>query len=430
MKRLVVVLAVIGLLTIAVWGQETLNVYFLDVGQGDAILIDYGAYEMLIDGGPDGACVAEIAPYIDGHLEVVVATHPHSDHIGGLDDVIRAFTVEEVYANGDRSATTNAYKQFAAAVDAAGLLEVKAATDRPILLGDLAFEVLNPRCLSGDANEDSVALMLSFGEVDFLFTGDIESGAESDLLQSDLLPNQIEVLKVAHHGSKYSTSDEFLDQINPVIAIYSAGVGNRYGHPHEETLDALEESGTEIFGTDVDGTIHVAVSDGQIRVSGQATVRSYVYGVPYSENTDMDVTAQITPCTAALVINEVEMNPSGSDSGCEWVEILNRSNTEISLSGWDISYTGYGGGWHSLPEVALEACGRYVYLYPVQHLENSRGQSIQLRSPSGEVADETSLGLTDTQNDSRTWQRVPDGSDTDTPDDWVFRAASRNASNN
>jgi len=359
MKRLVVVLAVIGLLTIGVWGEETLDVYFLDVGQGDAILIDYGTYEMLIDGGPDGACVAEIAPYIDGHLEVVVATHPHSDHIGGLDDVIRAFTVDKIYTNGDRSATTNAYKQFAAAVDARNLKEEPAPSGDSIPLGDIFFMVLSPPDISGDANEDSVVLLLTYGEVNFLFTGDIESTAEHALLERKSLPDQIEVLKVAHHGSKYSTSDQFLDQINPVIAIYSAGAGNRYGHPHAETLCALQIAGARVFGTDTDGTITVRTDGTDIHIWSEEEPVGFLIENPGAKD------AVVVP--QGIIISDIHYDgETPYTEADEYVEITNLGPFPQELQGWLLVDEAEGYPEFAFPRYTL-APGEAIRVYTNEH---------------------------------------------------------------
>jgi len=127
----------------------------------------------------------------------------------------------------------------------------------------------------------------------------------------------------------------------------------------------------------------------------------------------------ITPPRHVL-INEIEMNPLSSDSGAEWMEIYNPTSKTVSLAGWAASYTGYGGGWDPIPPVSIEPGGYYQFMYPKQHLENSRGGIIQLRDAAREVVDETAEGLTDTHNDARTWQRFPDGSDPDSLDDWIF----------
>ena len=233
-----------------------LKVHFIDVGQGDSILIDYGSYEMLIDGGRGSDCVAYIPSYVDGSLEVMVATHPDADHIGGLDDVLDAFVVEHIWLNGD-TATTQTYTSFMAAVNAEGAQVHQAHRGDQISLSTLTFNILHPALpLSSDRNENSIVLVLSFGQVDFLFTGDVESAAEASMVSAGLI-DDIDILKVSHHGSKYCSTANFLAAARPEIAIYSAGASNPYGHPTPETIRRLHDIEATIYGTGVHGTITV-----------------------------------------------------------------------------------------------------------------------------------------------------------------------------
>jgi beta-lactamase superfamily II metal-dependent hydrolase len=237
-----------------------LVVHFIDVGQGDAILIDYGSYEMLIDGGQWGNCAGYIPSYVDGALEVVVATHPHADHIGGLINVLDAFVVEDIWVNGD-TATTQTYTEFMAKVNAEGAQVHQAQRGTQISLSTLTFDVLQPKLpLGSDTNENSIVLELSFGQVDFLFTGDACAGAEASMLSAGIV-DDIDILKVGHHGSSYSSTASFLAAAQPEIAIYSAGIGNTYGHPAPETIARLHDIGASIYGTDVYGTI-IVTTDG------------------------------------------------------------------------------------------------------------------------------------------------------------------------
>ena len=231
-----------------------LKVHFIDVGQGDAILIDLGETEILIDGGGKSPGVATyLNNYVDGHLEVMVATHPHADHIGGLIAVLEAFEVQEIWHNGD-SSTSQTYGQFEAAIDAEGA-EVNIATrGDEVIAGELILVVLSPATLTGSTNEDSIVLSLSYGEIDFLFTGDAGQEAEVSMLGAGLVPS-VEILKVGHHGSRTASSQSFLAAATPEVAVYMAKEGNSYGHPHEETIAALTLIGAEIYGTEVYGTI-------------------------------------------------------------------------------------------------------------------------------------------------------------------------------
>lgn len=256
MRKVFLVVLLLATCSAILSATDTLDVYFIDVGQGDAILIDYGTYELLIDGGADGSCIPFLDEYVDGYLEFVVATHPHSDHIGGLDDVIRAFDVLEVITNG-ATAATNAYLGFSAAASTVRRPVTVSDRNDIIQLGDIELKVLHPHESTGDANEDSLVLLLTYGEIEFLFTGDIGKEGESELLNS-LCLTDIDILKVAHHGSRYSSSSDFLDVVLPELAIYSAGVGNQYGHPHNEALGRLSVAGALILGTDEYGTIRLS----------------------------------------------------------------------------------------------------------------------------------------------------------------------------
>lgn len=243
--------------------NRTLTVYFIDVGQGDAILVDYGQIEILIDGGDRSpGVVSSISPYVDGALEVMVATHPHADHIGGLITVLQQFEVKEIWHNGD-SSTSNTYAEFMSAVQTeVAVVNVGRRGDK-IVVGDLSFTILNPASTSGTTNNNSIVLALSFGDVDFLFTGDAEQEAEGNMmvLGSVRLP-EVEILKVGHHGSRTASSADFLGITSPEIAIYMAKVDNSYGHPHAETITALNQIGAQIYGTDINGTI-IATTDGR-----------------------------------------------------------------------------------------------------------------------------------------------------------------------
>jgi beta-lactamase superfamily II metal-dependent hydrolase len=248
---------------------DTLTVHFIDVGQGDSILIDIGDIEVLIDGGGKTPGVVEyLNDYVDGALEVMIATHPHADHVGGLIAVLDAFEVEEIWHNGDTS-TSQIYADFMAAVEAEGAQVHVARRGNEIQAGGLTFTVLNPATLAGTTNNNSIVLSLSYGEVDFLFAGDAEQEAEADMVAAGIIPD-VEILKVGHHGSRTASSESFLEAAQPEIAIYMAGAGNSYGHPHAETISTLQAIGASIYGTDVYGTILVSTTGQTYVVLGEA----------------------------------------------------------------------------------------------------------------------------------------------------------------
>ncbi len=196
-----------------------LTVHFIDVGQGDAILIDLGDSEVLIDGGDRlPGITSYLEDYVNGSLEVMVATYPHADHIGGLIEVLDDFDVDEVWLNGDTS-TSKTYSDFMTRVNAEGAEVEEARKGETIVVGNLVFDVLYPiEPLVNDINNNSVVLMLSYGDIDFLFMGDAEEEAESGMIAAGTLAD-IDILKVGHHGSRSSSSLAFLER-----------TGSRYLH--------------------------------------------------------------------------------------------------------------------------------------------------------------------------------------------------------
>lgn len=245
-----------------------LQVLFLDVGQGDAILVDYGTFEVLIDGGGRSPGVTEsITAYVDEAIDLLVATHNHADHMGGLIEVFEVFEVEEVWHNGD-DATTVTYADFVAGTESEDAKVVIAMRGLQLSVGDMELTVLSPADIGSSSNDNSIVIHLSYREIDFLFTGDAEHGAEESMLAAGIVPD-IDVLKVGHHASRTASSYAFLAAARPEHAIYMAGVGNTYGHPHTEAIDNLNAIGAVIYGTDINGTIAV-LTDGisyQIQVS-------------------------------------------------------------------------------------------------------------------------------------------------------------------
>ncbi len=239
-----------------------LEVHFIDVGQGDAILVRApGGGNLLIDGG-------EREPGVLGYLEklgirqldVVVATHPHTDHIGGLIAVLKKMPVKEVWIDG-QAQTTKTYEDFLDAIDKSGAAFHEARRGGEIRLAGLVFRILHPRQpFLEEINNNSVVLKMAYGQVSFLFPGDAESEAEKSIMayNGDLKST---VLKLGHHGSRTASSEAFLKAVQPQVAVYMAGLGNSYGHPHRETISKLNKLKVKIYGTDVNGTVIIR-SDG------------------------------------------------------------------------------------------------------------------------------------------------------------------------
>ena len=244
----------------------TLHVSFIDVGQGDSALLQTSdGVNVLIDGGP-GAAGPTVVAYLQNHgvdaLDVVVMSHGHEDHIGGLVDLFQSdIPVGAVVYNG-QACYTSACLDVWAEMQARGLTPTPAVASQTYAWGPISAAVANPQPTPvGNQNEDSVVLRVGYGQEYFLFTGDIGTSTEDTLLAQGV-PLTAEILKVAHHGSRYSSSAAFLAAVDPDFAVISVGAGNPYGHPTQETLDRLRAAGACIFRTDLAGTLTV-FTDGQ-----------------------------------------------------------------------------------------------------------------------------------------------------------------------
>ena len=279
---------------------NTVEVHIIDVGQGDAILVRSPEGQVaLIDGGDTNS---RALPYLRSQgverLDWVIATHPHSDHIGGLVEVLEAVPVAKVVTNGQEH-TTAPYVRFLEAIEAARAEYVEVSRGDTLSLGSLTLQVLNPTKTTGDMNNNSVVVRLVHGQTTFLFTGDAEREAEESMLLSSVFPVKADVLKVGHHGSRTSSNPQFLSLVKPQIAIYSAGAGNTYGHPHAETLAALAGVGAKVYGTDAHGTV-VVTSDGSgysVRTSKEGTPRAppAIATATRAGSTAIPATATATP---------------------------------------------------------------------------------------------------------------------------------------
>jgi competence protein ComEC len=255
----------------AVFAEERnniLTVAFLDVGQGDAIFIEApNGNQMLVDSGPNTKVLRELSklmPFYDRSIDVVIATHPDADHIGGLIDVFERFDIGMFLEPGVEH-DTNAYAALLRAVDKEASTRFLARRGMSIVLDNgVIIRILFPdRDVAGlDTNDASIVAQLVYGETEFLLTGDSPQKIEEYL--TSLYGDELEsdVLKVGHHGSKTSTSELFLGFASPRIAVISAGAQNRYGHPHEKVLSVLEQFDVETFITSKLGTI-VFESDGK-----------------------------------------------------------------------------------------------------------------------------------------------------------------------
>ena len=247
-----------------VWSAEggTLKFYVLDVGQGDAIFIETpSGNQILIDGGPDKSVLkelGEVMPFYDRTIDLVILTHPHLDHAGGLVEVLKNYEVEKFMDSGNTH-TIAEFRELKSMLEVKNVEQVKARMGTEIILGEEArLSILAPAELKSGSNlhNNMVISRLSFGEVDFLLMGDAERPLEYFLIeQEDNI--QSEVLKAGHHGSRTSSSELFLEKVAPEYALISAGRKNKYGHPHAEVLENLQKTGAKILRTDLDGRIEI-----------------------------------------------------------------------------------------------------------------------------------------------------------------------------
>lgn len=242
--------------------MDGLYVHYIDVGQGDSELVCCNGEYMLIDAGEPDASDA-VLEYLDAlgidRLDYLVCTHGHSDHCGGLDAVVESLGVETVFTSpcaGD----SPSYEIFTDAVYDAGLELTVPVLGESYRLGEASFSFIGPLEDYDNLNDDSLVMRLEYGDTSFLFTGDMTSKAEKDLI-NDGADLRCDVLKVGHHGSSGSSCYQFLYEAQPGIGVISCEKGNSYGHPHEETLSRLNDADVTVYRTDLEGSI-VIFSDG------------------------------------------------------------------------------------------------------------------------------------------------------------------------
>jgi len=241
--------------------KENFSVSFIDVGQADSVLIRNGNYNMLIDAGnnEDGEKLVNYFKSLGiEEFTYVFATHPHEDHIGGMDDIINNFKIDNYYMSNKLS-TTKTFMDVLDALDGRNLKYTVPNKGDTLKLGDANIKVIYPGDDKSNINDSSIVLKITYGKNSFLLTGDATSNVERKIYNEDI---KSDVLKVAHHGSSYSSTDVFLDRVKPYYAVISVGKNNIYNHPSNKTLEKLNKRNIKVYRTDLDGTI-VFISDGE-----------------------------------------------------------------------------------------------------------------------------------------------------------------------
>ena len=316
-----------------------LLVHFIDVGQGDSILVEFRDKAMLVDAGERDMGERVIA-YIQSRgierLDVVVATHAHSDHIGGLRDVISALPVCR-FVDAGQPHPTATYESLLTRAEELDIPYVVAERGQTIALDpDLEILVENPgKEPLGDINEDSIVLKVIYGDVSYLLTGDAGRPAEESMMKAGL-DLDADVLKVGHHASRYASSAGFLSAVSPSISVITVGAGNDYGHPHEEVLDRLGAIKSRIHRTDLEGTIIVA-TDGK------------ALAVTSGGSSSLTPRVTVTPPPSGVYI-------AGLDLLDEMVFIAHADATAVNLTDWTIADEGTR-NTYTFPLFTLDAGG-------------------------------------------------------------------------
>jgi competence protein ComEC len=359
-----------------------LSVYFFDIGQGDSSLVMFGNTTILVDAAEvdmGDRVVTDLHRLNVTKIDLLVASHPHSDHTGGIVKVLDNFPVGQVLDSGLPHASP-IYEHFLQTIDQKHIPYRIAVQGQTIELNPaLRVLVLSPpeKRFGDDLNTNSIVLRISYGTIDVLFTGDAGSEAEDSLVKSGY-PLDAEIVKIGHHGSMYSTSKMFLSRVHPDIAIISVGSDNPYGHPHWQTLDTLTAAGVDLYRTDRDGTVRVQ-SDGisySVKTdngigniwTGVTTSRES-FGVPsnstspvptFALNPMMPETVILTkpeiPDNVTLFLSSITLPQIGNASfmqisatqfdalgddrtnlNGEWVKLKNRGDFPVPISGWTLT---------------------------------------------------------------------------------------------
>jgi competence protein ComEC len=277
-KKVFIFLGILFALNILVWSvvfdfsqQKFLEVNFFDIGQGDAIFIETPqSQQVLIDGGPGSGILEKLGkemPFWDRDIDLIILTHPEADHLSGLIEVLKKYKVQNILWTGVVRDTPE-YREWEELIKEEGAKIFIASSGQKIkMTNGISIDILFPfESAEGkefeNSNDTSIVSRLAAGYNSFIFTGDISEIAEKEII-SKTIDIDSDVLKISHHGSKTSSSEEFLKEVSPEIAVISVGKDNFYGHPTQEVLENLNKYGIKVLRTDEAGDIKI-ISDGKI----------------------------------------------------------------------------------------------------------------------------------------------------------------------
>ncbi|KMY28160.1 competence protein [Lysinibacillus xylanilyticus] len=390
MKKLIIVLLCIFLLAgctetlneekVSVTAGHEMRVHFIDVGQGDSIFIESpNGKTMLVDGGVKGAgqnVVSYLKELGVKKLDIVVATHPDADHIGGLIPVLNSIDIGQFYDSG-KVHTSQTFEEMLTLIDTKNIPYNVPKTGDSIAFDDeINVKVLNANENATDNNDASIVLKIAYGNVSFLLTADAGVALEKEMMQDDV---KATILKAGHHGSNTSSSAEFIQAVHPEVTILSYGEGNKYGHPHAEVVERLQAIGSKIYATAEAGTVIVSTD-----------------GVNYDVNSkEWSGTIASAPQTTSASVEIVS-----KDLIEEIVGIKNNSNEAVSLKDWQLISI-EGNQVFNFPNVTLQP-GKTIYVTSGSNARDGQnylkwtkkqiwlndGDAAQLRNAKGAIVSE------------------------------------------
>lgn len=326
-----------------------LTVHFLDVGQGDSILLEHGDDTMLIDAGEIGkgdTVAADIKGEDITSLDYVVATHPHSDHIGGMSVILNDFPIGHFLDSG-YAYTTKTYEDMLSTIDKKNIpFSTPKRGEKIDFSSGIDVQVLNPGStfFTDDVNQNSIVLKVTDGSVSFLLMGDAGIEAENQIMKDGYDVNA-DILKVGHHGSRTASGASFISAVSPEISVIELGAGNDYGHPHKETLDRLQKV-SKVYRTDLNGTITITTDGSTYSVSTQkdelAQGAKSTSGGSETYSSTTSTTTQKTEPSDVSTISSVGSTVYVSELNLrdEYVKITNKGSSPVSLGGWKIEDEG------------------------------------------------------------------------------------------